>query len=288
MSDIDTGGLSAADTTEIAPADSGQVDVGAESTAVGSEGFDSFDPDEFFDISSHADKKVRVKVAGEEVVVPVAELANGYQRQSDYTRKTQQLAADREQAAFALQLQQALEVNPEETLRLLSTAYGVNLTPAQAAAVAEAAADTGADTFIDPVEQVVNERFGDLDARLRQFEVAQAQAEIARTVDSLKQKYGDSFNEEAVIRTAVQWGEPDLEKVFKLIAFDTLIAGQQAVAEFAQSRGAEDAARMAAKADLAGVVSGGASSAAAAEQAAPRTNSVAEAYHAARRELGLS
>lgn len=288
MSDIDTGGFAAAESTEIAPASSGQVDVGAESTAVGFEGSDSFDPEEFFDISSYADKKVRVKVAGEEVVVPVAELANGYQRQSDYTRKTQQLAADREQAAFALQLQQALEVNPEETLRLLSTAYGVNLTPAQAAAVAEAAGDTGADTFIDPVEQVVNERFGDLDARLRQFEVAQAQAEIARTVDSLKQKYGDSFNEEAVIRTAVQWGEPDLEKVFKLIAFDTLIAGQQAAAEFAQSRGAEEAARMAAKADLAGVVSGGASSAAAAEQAAPRTTTLADAYLAAKREHGVA
>lgn len=40
----------------------------------------------------------KVKLNGEEVELPASELAKGYQRQSDYTRKTQELAAQRREA----------------------------------------------------------------------------------------------------------------------------------------------------------------------------------------------
>jgi hypothetical protein len=50
----------------------------------------------------------KVKVAGEEVEVPLSELVKGYSREQDYTRKTMALAEDRKalQAKFAEELQQ--------------------------------------------------------------------------------------------------------------------------------------------------------------------------------------
>ena len=40
-----------------------------------------------------------VKVDGQEQQVSLDELRNGYQRQADYTRKTQELASERERLA---------------------------------------------------------------------------------------------------------------------------------------------------------------------------------------------
>jgi hypothetical protein len=50
-----------------------------------------------------------VKVAGEEIEVPLSELLQGYQRQSDYTRKTQSLAQQRAQIQQQAQLVQQLQ-----------------------------------------------------------------------------------------------------------------------------------------------------------------------------------
>ena len=43
---------------------------------------------EFFDIDQFKDSHVRVKVDGEELIVPLSEAVAGYQRNADYTRKT--------------------------------------------------------------------------------------------------------------------------------------------------------------------------------------------------------
>jgi hypothetical protein len=43
-------------------------------------------------------KKARVKVQGEELVVPIKEALDGYMRQQDYTRKTQETAKERKEA----------------------------------------------------------------------------------------------------------------------------------------------------------------------------------------------
>lgn len=47
------------------------------------------------------DPTVTVKIDGKEVEVKLSELKNGYQRQADYTRKTQQVAEDRRAVAAA-------------------------------------------------------------------------------------------------------------------------------------------------------------------------------------------
>lgn len=292
MSDIDSALAEAmAEHAEVSPeagfsSESGQADVGAE---VGSESTSAPEAsaEDFFNISEYADKKVRVKVGGEEIAVPVSELAAGYQRQADYTRKTQEVAAQREQAAFGLQLQQALEINPAETIKLLSATYGVQLTPAQAQQIADDAAAGGADTFVDPVERLVAERLSPIEAYIQDLERERAVNQLERDLASLKTKYGDDFNEQAVVQAAVAMGETDLDKVFKIIAFDTLMAKQQAVTEYTSQQAAEDANRMQAKAAMADLVSGGAS-AASAVPTAHRTNSIEDAFMETLAELGVS
>lgn len=50
-----------------------------------------------------------VKIDGEEQQVSLEELQNGYQRQADYTRKTQEIAAERERLLQAEAIVSALE-----------------------------------------------------------------------------------------------------------------------------------------------------------------------------------
>lgn len=66
------------------PTESGQVDEMTEVTAETPE-----QEQELFDYTEISDKFVKLQVDGQDVVVPVKEALAGYQRQADYTRKTQ-------------------------------------------------------------------------------------------------------------------------------------------------------------------------------------------------------
>lgn len=65
--------------------------------------------------TSEEDPLITIKVNGEEIQVPLSELKNGYQRQSDYTRKTMEAAEQRKaaeaEAAKAAQERQAYAAN---------------------------------------------------------------------------------------------------------------------------------------------------------------------------------
>ena len=53
-----------------------------------------------------------VKIDGEESEVTLKELQDGYQRQADYTRKTQELSAERDRLRHAESIVSALESDP--------------------------------------------------------------------------------------------------------------------------------------------------------------------------------
>ena len=54
------------------------------------------EPKNYLDVDEVADRYVRVRVDGQDVEVPVREALQGYSRTADYTRKTQELAAQRQ------------------------------------------------------------------------------------------------------------------------------------------------------------------------------------------------
>ena len=76
----------------------GQVETEAEeevSEEVESE--ESDETEEEYDVVAEEDLKYTIKVDGEELEVGIEELKNGYQRQADYTRKSQALAQQRKE-----------------------------------------------------------------------------------------------------------------------------------------------------------------------------------------------
>ena len=72
-----------------------------------------------------------VKVDGEEQQVSLSELRDGYQRQADYTRKTQELASERQRLQQAESIAKALEADPSGTISALSSAFGLDTQPTQ-------------------------------------------------------------------------------------------------------------------------------------------------------------
>ena len=86
------------------------------------------DPDSLIDeVPQEPGETYTIKVDGVEEQVSLEELQNGYQRHSDYTRKTQEVAAERERLRQAEQIVSALESNPEETLKTLAQSFELEL-----------------------------------------------------------------------------------------------------------------------------------------------------------------
>lgn len=77
------------------------------------------------DTTADDQPRYTIKVNGEEVEVTLDELQNGYQRQSDYTKKTQELASERERLAAYQTLDQMLESDPARAIELLTDMYGI-------------------------------------------------------------------------------------------------------------------------------------------------------------------
>lgn len=233
--------------------------------------------DTYFDLSQVADKKVRVTVDGEELEVPVSELPNGYMRQADYTRKTQEAARMRQEAQTAMQLQAALQADPKRTLSLLQQAF-----------LEDAQADNDEELFTDPLERELRERYSEIDSRISRFEEIETHRQIDYQVKSMQQQYGDLFDPQAVIQTAIDYGGIDLDTAFRLTVADTLLARQMAAAEMTQKQQAGDAERVAAKQQASAVIASGAASAqGAAAPSASQTTSVRDAWEQAKAELGI-
>lgn len=74
---------------------------------------------------------VQVKVQGEEMEVPLSEAIGGYQREADYTRKSQELAERREE------LGQVLDQSAQR-LELVNAVFRQSMTPEQQAALGQA------------------------------------------------------------------------------------------------------------------------------------------------------
>lgn len=85
------------------------------------------DTDQEEDEGAKDEPKYKIKVGGEEKEVPVSELINGYQRQSDYTKKTMELADQRKaMEAEAAKINELAQVRQQyyERLDLLETLLG--------------------------------------------------------------------------------------------------------------------------------------------------------------------
>ena len=226
-------------------------------------------PIDYFNVDEYADKYVRVTVDGEEIEVPLKEAVSGYQRQADYTRKTQELSEQRKQVQFATTLAESLQQDPAGTLQALNQHYGIK-TPIQNQEVEE--------EYLDPAEKQLR----NLEQRIASFEQQKAMDELTRTIDSLQGKYGDDFNADEVVAKALATGSNDLEAVFKQITFDKVYSK----ASEATKKLSEEQSRVEAKRS-ASVVSGGSANKNTVGAKAAKPTSVFEAFEQAKKTLNL-
>ena len=241
------------DTEQLVESDEAQADTSDEEV-------------ELLDVTEIGDKFVTLQVDGEEVRVPVKEALAGYQRQADYTRKTQEISEQRKQLQFAVTLQDALQKDPENTLRLLNQQFGKSQPTAMPAE----------EEYLTEEEKQVRT----LTQRLSALEQDRAMDALVRTIDTLQEKYGDEFNADEVVFKANQLGTTDLEAVFKSLAFDKVYAEKTKTSKKLE----EEQARLNAKRG-ATIVSSGASAKGSAPKSAP-PKSIQEAYELAKRQHG--
>lgn len=178
----------------------------------GEGGGDSSDTD---DVGDETGETVVVKVDGEEIEVTLDELKAGYSRQSDYTRKTQALAAEREQMAGLLQLADALQANPEAALAELARAFEVDLAPS-----AEIDDDGYGLDDDDPIMRELKELRewkSEIDSD-REYQRREAQDRaLQATLDQIKVDNSDpEMDEEELLRFAVDHQIADLAIAYEL------------------------------------------------------------------------
>jgi len=229
------------------------------------------------DVQEYSDYRVPVKLDGEELQIPLSEAIAGYQRQADYTRKTQELSQQRQQFEFASALEAALQRDPASTIDLLSRHYGMSRQ-----AVTEMIDGDESFEDLDPVEQ----RYRELDNRIASFEEYQSQQQVETEVARLQAKYQD-FNVQEVVTAALRLGNTDLEGTYKQIAFDRMMAKQQLERQAAEHKSQAEQAVMDSKRQAA-VVSGGASATASTtSESFEPARSVSEAWAAAKRQMNM-
>lgn len=225
------------------------------------------------DIDALGDHYVTVKVDGEDVRVPLSEAVAGYSRQADYTRKTQELAQQRQELQWASAIRAALENDPAGTIDLLADHYGVSRKEAQRM--------VDEDPYLTDthygMEDPVAKRLAEIDTRVSAFEKMQAQQRLEAEIERLQAAYGEDFNAQEVVSAALAQGSTNLEAVFKQIAFDRIATRRKVEAEKTSAK--TEAKRTAA------VVSGATSAKTAKDDAGP-IRSIVDAYNAAKRTLG--
>ena len=220
---------------------------------------------ELFDFTEIGDKFVKLQVDGQEVLVPIKEALAGYQRQADYTRKTQEVSEQRKRLEYASAIQEALEKDPAHTLQLLQQQFGTNVQ------------SEDEDLWLDPQTK----QFKELEQRVARFEQDKAMDELTRTIDSLQSKYGEDFNADEVVAKALATGANDLEAIFKQITFDKVYSSRNE----SSKKLADEQARLEAKRGAQVVSSASTAKATTVKTAPPKT--VYEAFETAKKSLNL-
>ena len=223
---------------------------------------------DYFTWDEYADRPVKLNIAGEEIDVPLKEALAGYQRQADYTRKTQELSEQRKQVQFGTALQEALQNDPKSTLELLKQHYGL-----------EEQQSSEDELLLDPVEK----QYRQLESRMKAFEQEKAMRELEKTVESLSRKYGDAFDADEVIAKALATGNSNLEAVYKQTAFDRIFE-QNVTANQVKAKKADDEKAIVQAKREATVVSTGASARSADVSSKPVTT-LRDAFELAKKQL---
>jgi len=154
-----------------------------------------------------------VKVDGVEQQVSLDELQNGYQRQADYTRKTQELASERERLAQGEAIVQALEADPVGAIDALSDAFGIRFEGNQNTQVAEEPLED-----LDPEEV----RLRRIETSIETQERAGRQQNLQKDLQTLRDKYGTDINESELYAHALRNNIGNLDAAYTHMTYGSM------------------------------------------------------------------
>ena len=213
-----------------------------------------------------AGESYTVKVDGSEEQVSLDELRDGYQRQADYTRKTQELASERSRLQQAEAIVQSLEADPAGTLEALGDAFGV----ARATGEPTGAVDPWDEP--DPNEQ----RLATLEARLEQQDRVHRRQQVEKQVETLKGSYGE-FNASELYQHALKHKIGNLEAALTHMRYNDVATRAN---KLEQDQERTDAKREASMVEPSGSKQAGSST-----EPVSKPNSIREAFADAKRSL---
>lgn len=206
--------------------------------------------------------KYKIKVGGEEQEVTLEELQSGYQRQSDYTRKTQEIAAMRKRLAQAEALATALERDPKRTLQALNREFGLEGEPS-----------VGEDDW----EQMTPEerRLATLEAQLEQTQAQAARRQIEDEFKALEAEFGEVDRDE-VANYALK-NNVSVPAAYRLMTWEDLRKGQEKLSKELEVLNSKRGAQA--------VHTGASAAAKAVTPAKPKIDTVRGAYLAALKQV---
>jgi hypothetical protein len=155
-----------------------------------------------------------VKVDGREEQVSLNELQNGYQRQADYTRKTQELASERERLAQGEAIVQALEADPEGAITALAGSFGVGVGNQKSSSPEQVDYED-----VDPDEV----RLRRIESSIEEQNRALRQQNLQKEVKTLRDKYENvDFDEKALYAHALKNKINNLDAAFTHMNWDKM------------------------------------------------------------------
>jgi hypothetical protein len=215
-----------------------------------------------------------VKVDGEDHEVSLEELRDGYQRQSDYTRKTQELASERKRLQQAEAIVSSLETDPNGTLTALADAFGVQMGSPQK----QSSNDSYSDSMWDePQSDPTEQRIVQLETQLAQQARLQRRQQVEKQVEGLREQYGE-FDSQELYQHALTHKIGNLEAALTHMRYGD-VAEKASKLEKEQER--TDAKRDASVVEPTGSKQTGVVK----DSASAKPNSIRQAFEDAKREL---
>ena len=208
-----------------------------------------------------------VKIDGEEQQVTLEELQQGYQRQADYTRKTQEIAAERDRLQQAEAIVSALEHDPEGTLQTLAHSFNVTSISQQ-----NSNSEVSEYEDIDPTQKKLVE----LETKIAKQEQVQRVQRVEREVNTLQEKYGE-FDRQELLNHALKNGIPNLEAAYTHWRFNDV---KSTADKLSQEQEITNKKR-----DAAVVTPGGSTQSGTESEPTPQVSSLREAFALAKQQL---
>jgi len=171
-------------------------------------GLDTSNPDASSEVTGPTHT---VTVGGEQMDVSQTELINGYQRQADYTRKTQELATERERLAQGEAIVQALESDPESAVSALADAFGIRMGNQGSTPDEEMEELDPEETRLRRLESAIEEQ-----GRLNR------QQNLQKEMGSLRDKYQADIDENALYSHALKHNIGNLDAAYAHMTYGDL------------------------------------------------------------------